>query len=229
MAPALTFAQSQVDQRVEGLYQSHADSVAMPEISKDVIAILQYLLPGFLVAWVYFGLTSHPKPSQFERIVQALIFSLVVRVFVFLEQSSLEYIGQWKNFRQWDSEADLVASLLTAVALGLLFAYAVNTDGFHKFIRTRGLSKRSSHPSEWCGTLTNFPSYVVLHLKDERRLFGWPEVWPSDPDKGHFFIITPSWILDDGKDMELYGVEGLLVDVRDVKWIEFIKKPEITS
>jgi hypothetical protein len=201
----------------------------MPEISKDVIAILQYLLPGFLVAWVYYGLTSHPKPSQFERVVQALIFSLVVRVFVFLERSALEHISQWRTFLLWDSDVDLVASLATAVVLGLSFAYAVNTDGFHKFIRNRGLSKRSAHPSEWCGTITNYPSYVVLHLKDERRLFGWPEVWPSDPEKGHFFIVMASWIIDDGKTVELDTVEGLLIDVRDVKWVEFLKKPEGSS
>lgn len=200
----------------------------MPEISKDVIAILQYLLPGFLVAWVYFGLTSHPKPSQFERVVQALIFSLVVRMFVFVERSALEYIGNWRTFRPWNSEADLVASLITAVALGLLFAYAANTDAIHKFVRDRGLSKRSAHPSEWCGALTNYPSFIVLHLKDERRLYGWPEVWPSDPEKGHFFIVMASWIIDDGKTVELDTVEGLLIDVRDVKWVEFLKTSDIS-
>lgn len=43
----------------------------MPEISKDVISLLQYLAPGFVLAWVYYGLTSQIKQSQFERIVQA--------------------------------------------------------------------------------------------------------------------------------------------------------------
>jgi len=47
----------------------------MPEISAEVIALLQYLAPGFLVTWVYFGLTSHEKPSQFDRTVQALIYT----------------------------------------------------------------------------------------------------------------------------------------------------------
>ena len=54
----------------------------MPELSKDVVALLQYLAPGFIMAWVYYGLTSHAKPSQFERVVQALIFTVVLVVIV---------------------------------------------------------------------------------------------------------------------------------------------------
>ena len=44
----------------------------MPEISKDLVSLLQYLLPGFLVAWVIYGLTSHEKPVQSERIIHQL-------------------------------------------------------------------------------------------------------------------------------------------------------------
>ena len=58
----------------------------MSELTTDVVSLLQYLLPGFLVAWVLYGLTPHQKPSQFERVVQALIFTLAVRVLVFVER-----------------------------------------------------------------------------------------------------------------------------------------------
>jgi hypothetical protein len=200
----------------------------MPELSKDVVALLQYLLPGFLVAWVFYGLTSHQKPSQFERVVQALIFSLAVRVLVFVERLVLEFIGQWKTLSPWDSDADLACSLLSAIALGVLIAYTINTDRFHTILRNKGLSTRSSHPSEWCGTLSECARYVVLHLKDDRRLYGWPKVWPSDPEKGHFFITVPSWIDADGNDHPLATIEGLLINVADVKWVEFLNKPENT-
>lgn len=200
----------------------------MPELSKDVISLLQYLLPGFLVAWVFYGLTSHQKPSQFERVVQALIFTLAVRALVFGERFVLEYVGQWKPIRPWDTEADLTCSFLSAILLGLAIAYLINTDGFHRFLRDRGLSKRSAHPSEWCGTLSERARYVVLHLKDDRRLYGWPKVWPSDPEKGHFFITIPSWLDADGNERPLTTVEGLLVNANDVKWIEFLNEPETT-
>lgn len=201
----------------------------MPELSKDLIALLQYLLPGFLVAWVFYGLTSHSKPSQFERVVQALIFTLAVRVLVFGERVVLEFLGTWKSLRPWDSDADLACSLISAVTLGAVIAYTINTDRFHRVLRNLGLSTRSSHPSEWCGTLTEHTRYVVLNMKDERRLYGWPKVWPSDPEKGHFFITLPSWIDEEGVDHPLDTIDGLLVNVTDVKWVEFLKEPEATE
>lgn len=192
----------------------------MPELSKDVVALLQYLLPGFLVAWVLYGLTSHQKPSQFERIVQALIFTLAVRVLVFFERLVVEHIGQWS------SETDLVCSFLSAIALGVIIARVLNTDSFHSFLRKTGLSNQSAYPSEWCSILSEHVRWVVLHFKDDRRLYGWPKVWPSDSEKGHFFITHPSWIDADGKDHSLEPIEGLLVNAADIKWVEFLNKPE---
>lgn len=51
----------------------------MPELAKDTVALFAYLLPGFVTAWVIYGLTSQTKPSQFERVVQALIFTFIIQ------------------------------------------------------------------------------------------------------------------------------------------------------
>jgi len=51
-----------------GLNYNTDESYAQ-EITKDFIILVTYLLPGFLAAWVFYGLTSPPKPSQFERVV----------------------------------------------------------------------------------------------------------------------------------------------------------------
>lgn len=197
----------------------------MPELSKEIAALLVFLMPGFLVAWIYYSLTSHAKPAQFERTIQALIFTLFVKAVVFLEQISLEYAGTWFSLRIWDGNADLIASLLSAVMIGFFAAFVTNTDGFHKYLRDKGISKRSAHPTEWCGALSDYIRFVVIHFNDDRRLYGWPEVWPTDHEKGHFFIIEPSWINEDGNH-EILGTEGILVSVSDVKWIEFVKEPE---
>jgi hypothetical protein len=195
----------------------------MEDLSKDVVTLLQYLMPGFLVAWVFYGLTSHPIPSQFERVVQALIFTLVVRVFVSLERSLLEWIGSWWALGHWGSDADLFASLLTALGLGLVVVMAINGDSVHRLARRAGISTRSAYSSEWAGAFSENVTYVVLHLNDERRLYGWPKVWPSKPDEGHFYIMRPSWIVEE-KDLHVQGAEGLLINVRDVKWVEFVPK-----
>jgi hypothetical protein len=206
----------------------------MPELSKDIIALLQYLLPGFLVAWIYFGLTSHQKPLQFERVVQALIFALFVRFMVIGERKVAISIGEWRSIGHWDSEGELFASLVTAIALGLMFSYLMNSDRLHGLLRKFNLSSRSSHPSEWCTAFDTKKAYVVVHMKDERRLYGWPHIWPSDPTKGHLLIVQGSWLRDcseddgvgDRSEVAPESDREILIDVADVKWVEFVVNPE---
>lgn len=194
----------------------------MPELAKDTVALLAFLMPGFLVAWVLYSLTSLPRPIQLERVLQALVFTLFVRVIVFGEQLLLEYVGQWGTLRAWDTNSEMTASLVTALVIGLASAHIVNTDNLHQWLRDKRISNRSSQPSEWCVVFSKYPQYVTLHYKDDRRLYGWPEVWPSDPEKGHFFIVFPIW-LHGSEAMPMPEVEGILVDVRDIKHVEFVK------
>ena len=37
----------------------------------------------------------------------------------------------------------------------------------------------------------------MLHLKGQRRLFGWPKEWPNRPDNQHFLIEECEWLEDD--------------------------------
>lgn len=46
----------------------------MDSLFNNATTLLTFLLPGFLSAWVFYGLTSHPKPPQFERTAEALVF-----------------------------------------------------------------------------------------------------------------------------------------------------------
>ena len=72
-------------------------------------------------------------------------------------------------------------------------------------------------------------TYVVLHLDGERRLYGWPIEWPSESERGHFVLTEASWLDDESKDeknnqIELTGVSSIMVDVKQVKMVEFMKK-----
>jgi Family of unknown function (DUF6338) len=197
----------------------------MPELSKDVVALLQYLAPGFVVAWVYYGLTSHVKPTQFERVVQALIFTVVIQALVVGERAIAEFVGKQFPWGDWSSNAQLLASLVTALALGIAMSAITNADAFHGLIRKYGISKRSGHPCEWFGIFSDYPRYVVLHLKDGNRIYGWPKVWPSEYDKGHFFLTSAMRMLEE-ENQELDALDGILIDVRDVSSVEFVKLPE---
>ncbi len=193
----------------------------MDNFSQDFVTILKFLLPGFVAAWIFYSLTSYPKPSQFERVIQALIFTIFIQALVTIFEYISLYLGQYKSFGSWDDSSSLVASIVVALMLGLFFSYFANNDKIHKYLRDKGISRETSFPSEWFGAFLKDVTFVVLHLHDERRLYGWPIEWPSEPTKGHFVIADPSW-LDEGKELRITNVKNILIDVNDVKWVEFI-------
>lgn len=190
----------------------------MPEISKDVVALLQYLAPGFLVAWIYFGMTAHEKPSQFERLVQALIYTVVVQALVMLERLMALGLGKWRALGSWSAQSDLVAGLVTATILGFLLAAIVDRDMFHTALRRLGITTRTAHPSEWHNVLSEYSQFIQLELKDESRIYGWPSIWPSNPEKGHFLITNATWTKS-GTGSDLANIDGLLVNVTDVAYV----------
>lgn len=196
------------------------------ELSKDFVLLLTYLLPGFLAAWVFYGLTSHPKPSQFERVVQALVFTFIIQALVPLCRWVLEQVGQVLPIRPWDTTADGLTSLVLAITFGCVLAYFTNKDSIHGRLRRFGFTTRTSHPSEWYCVLSEKVTFVILHLQDGRRLYGWPKEWPVVPDVGQFYIMLPSWIRDDGTSIELPQLDGILVNAKDVRWVEFVEIKE---
>jgi predicted ribosomally synthesized peptide with SipW-like signal peptide len=197
------------------------------ELAKDFVVLLTYLLPGFLAAWVFYGLTSHPKPSQFERVVQALVFTFIIQILISPCRWALEQVGQVLPIRPWDNVAEGLTSLILAIVFGTTLAYFTNTDSAHKWLRKIGFTTRTSHPSEWYCVLSEKVVFVILHLCDGRRLYGWPKEWPIEPDKGQFYIMLPSWIQDDGRQIELPQLDGILMSVKDVRWVEFVGERKV--
>lgn len=100
----------------------------MSALGQDTTQVLQYLLPGFLAAWIFYGLTPHTKPQEFERVIQALIFTLIVQTIVFLER--LSTVDMWRLWTQtaWNATAQYAAPAITAVIVGLAFAGCANND-----------------------------------------------------------------------------------------------------
>lgn len=216
----------------------------MESLTANVISVLQYLLPGFLAAWIFYGFTSFPKPSQFERVIQALIFTFLSQTVMILVKNLFLLVGKIHSFGYWNEQSDLFCSMILACIIGFTFVFFANNDKFHKFIRNRKISRETSYPSEWYGAFLKNVTYIVLHLKDERRLYGWPSDWPSEPNRGHFVLEDASWLVEESKvsetiqvvdndtpvsgnktkEIPLSGVSSILINVDDVKWVEFLEK-----
>ncbi len=85
-----------------------------------------------------------------------------------------------------------------------------------------GGSKRTTFPSEWYSAFHRHARWVVLHLSGQRRLFGFPEEWPDQPEQGHFIIAYPEWLLDTGERAPLYNVARYVVPVSEVEMVELL-------
>ena len=154
--------------------------------TSEVVTVLTFLLPGFVGATIFYSLTSHPKPSEFERIIHALAFTILAQgaAWIVLELAALS-----SGIGSQNEGLDTVVSLGSAILLALLAALSSNKDLPHIVLRFVGVTRETSYPSEWYSAFSRYDeSYVVLHLKGDRRLYGWPQEWPSHPQQGHFII-----------------------------------------
>jgi len=196
----------------------------MDRVVPEAFALLQLLLPGFIAAWVFYAFTSYRKPKEFERIIQALIFTLLVKAALIVVRASLFLIGKRLRIGDWNSDIELLWSISLAFLVGILFSYLANTDHFHRLIRYFGISRETSYPSEWFGAFLKNVTYVVLQLKDERRIYGWPMDWPSLPKTGYFTLREASWLDKDNNEIPINGVSHVLMDSANVQWVEFMEK-----
>lgn len=191
--------------------------------SQEAIAVLSFLLPGFVAAWIFHGLTPYLLPSPFERVVKALIFTVLIQGLVVPIREMAFLIGhRFNSTIPWGTDAQLVASVVTAIALGLGTARWANNDRLHRVLRRLGFTRQTSYASEWFWAFAENPTFVVLHLDGERRLYGWPEQWPSSPEAGHFAIAEAEWLTDDGR-IPLPQVEHVLIPGACVQMVEFVQ------
>ena len=142
----------------------------MGETSKDVLTLLTQLMPGFLTAWVVYGLTTYTKPPQFERVIQALIYSFLVNGLVAVLEVALLLAGKKIRLGVWDKSSEIISSTVIALLLGVVLSYYMRNDAFFKLARYLKLTTRTPFPSEWYGAFALKPRYLVLHLSGGRRI-----------------------------------------------------------
>ena len=194
--------------------------------SSEAVSVLSFLLPGFVAAAVFHSLTSYPKAKEFDRVVQALIFTVIAQAIVQGIQGMARLV---KSEISWIAEFEILVSVCIAVAVAIVVVYLSNHDTLHGLLRRLGVTKETAYPSEWYSTFyRNSDCYVILHLQGQRRLYGWPEEWPSLPDQGHFRIAEGEWLVED-KRILAEGVVAIVIPAKEVEMVEFIRSESSDS
>ena len=198
-----------------------ANPVGVSWASGEIVGVLTFLLPGFVAAGIFYSLTSHPKPGAFDRTVLALVFTVIGQtISEFVQLALTASDAGVPAFKGWGP----VLSVTIAILLGLVAVYFSNTDALHWLLRRVRLTRETSYPSEWYSTFARYCDnfFLVLHLQDERRLYGFAEEWPSNPKEGHFRIADAEWLTDKNERIPATGVEVILVPATQVIMIEFL-------
>ncbi len=195
--------------------------------SSEVVSVLSFLLPGFVAAAVFHSLTSYPKPNEFDRVVQALIFTIIAQAAV----QGIQWMARLVNSEvYWIAEVEILVSVCIAVALAVVIVYLSNHDTLHGLLRRLGVTKETAYPSEWYSTFYRNPDcYVILHLQGQRRLYGWPEEWPSRPDQGHFIIAEGEWLVEDQRILLAEDAVAIVIPAKEVEMVEFIRAESLDS
>ena len=188
--------------------------------SSETISVLVFLLPGFIAAGIFHSLISNPKPSGFNVVIQ----SFVLTIFVHLIAQPFFWVISHTG---WDVHSDQFVEIfilaLVSVVFGLVFASIWNADTLHRLLRRWKITRQSSYQSaQYSAFAHHGDCYVVLHLKRQRRLYGWPEEWPSRPEDQHFLIEECEWLGDDNDRTPLEGVSHVLVSASEVEMVEFL-------
>lgn len=215
--------------------------------SEFVNGIFQ-LLPGFVAAWIFYSLSSYRKPETIERIIQALIFTVITKVFVsWIYWLLTVKIVNIHDFGEWDQNVELMYLVLVAVTLGIVASWCTSNDFPHSLLRKEAsynlkgfwkfllgwlpglnITNKTIHPSEWYSFFKNPDNWAVLHLEGERRLLCIIRQFPDTPHEGHFICAEPAWILDDGTIANFPAGAELLINVKEFIRAEIWRKGYIT-
>jgi hypothetical protein len=199
----------------------------MDYVTSELINLFNFLLPGFITSFLFYSLTSFPKKSEFDKVVMALIYTIVINAIVdCLGYGFITFGTNILAIGTWTPEVKIIWSIGIALVIGILLTFFYSNDIIHRFLRKRKITIQTSYPSEWYGTFSETSTYVVLHFTDGKRLMGWPAEWPSDPKNGHFILEDASWLTEeDGKisQLALPTVSKIMVDTAKIDMVEFVQ------
>jgi len=197
----------------------------------EALNILLLLLPGLMSGQILYSFFQPGDVTVQKRLLDALLFSfatyLLVSIFITWEplaqvkltSGQLEYLITKNNKLIWTS---LPIILLVPVVVGFLY----HNDLIHKILRKCKITTKTSRKNTWNDAFLSQDRYVIVSLKDGRRVRGYPIMFSTDPDEGFLYLYNPAWVNDDkANDIEPDYFEsrchGFLLNRDNIELIEF--------
>lgn len=171
----------------------------------------------------FYWFASAPKPTQFERVLQALVLTAIISLVIGLIEKLTYYLGGFVSLGAWKTEHTTIYSMLLAIIMGCTLAYASNRDIIFDRARKYKITKKASADDFIHILRQHSESSVIVNFKDDRRLCGSVKSYPNEISIGVIWIGDPRW-MDDETTHANNNIDSIIINISDIKFIEFIKE-----
>ncbi|MCK4620600.1 MAG: hypothetical protein KAT62_00135 [Desulfuromonadales bacterium] len=201
----------------------------------EALNILLLLLPGFMSGQIFYSLFQVENISVSKRLLDALLFSFIIYMlvssfisweplaYVKADSGQLEYIFNKSNAIIWLS---IAAIIIVPTMVGFLYF----SDLIHTLLRKLNITTKTSRTNTWNDAFLTQNRHVIVTLKDDRRIRGYPTMFSTDPEEGFLYLYNPAWVNDDKKkeddsDYIESNCHGFLLNRDNIDLIEFTLEP----
>jgi|ERR1017187_7011141 hypothetical protein len=192
--------------------------------AKELVQVLIFLLPGFLTTKVIDLLVIRRALDSFDKVVQAFVFTFVNMIaFNFLRYVIEHCIGkQIFNRNDFFTAGNLGLMIVCSLSVGLCCAVEMNKEPILQRIRKWGWTKKTYKPGVWTETFQHAEKFVVVHLQDGRRIYGWPRFYSDKDDEHALYLEEASWLDDKNNLLNQSRISMFLDEKSGIQLVEFV-------
>lgn len=201
----------------------------------ELIPILVFLLPGLLTMGVIEVLVVSRPRDTFDKVVLAFVLTFLNLLLFSVARWSLEKIG-WCFCSTWQFDhvnfytpGNLILIMVCAVGLGVVWSYEATNERLLERLRLKNITTKTHKPSTWREAFIHHKGrWMVVHLKDGRRIYGYPLHYSDEPDERAIHLSPATWLIDekDGTTKQSPPTTLLLDNNIGIEFIEFVEEPK---
>jgi hypothetical protein len=189
---------------------------------QDIQLLFAYLLPGFLIAFVF----SRFFAAKPRGLTESLINYLVLTAIYYSLTYPISGLIFGEGFDPKNPYTVLIFFILGPILFGLLLGTLNRQNAFYRLLQRLGIRMVHPVPSAWDWRFYNIKAgtFVLITLQDGSKVggrFGLESFASSDSAERDFYL-DEIWNIDeDGEWTELEEKKGVLLAAREIKYIEF--------